>query len=386
MSFANLSPGDPAPWFQLPGSAGLIGFDAFAGRYIVLCFLESANNMGRRQALRPLRTRQHLFDGDRAVFFAISNDPKDKADGWLHDRVPGVRILWDFEHKASRLFGAAPQANEPAAEGAAFRPRWIVIDPTLHVHAIFPLKESESESEAVFQFVEGLPHPKDFAGFEIPAPILILPNVLEPPLRQRLIELYDSDGGSESGIVRNSKLIIEASFKRRKDYTIEDSGLKKLLRQRIWSRVTPEIKKLFFMDITRMERYIVGCYAAEDGGHFKPHRDNNPGLTAHRRFAVSINLNDDFEGGGVVFPEYNRRPHKVPAGWAVIFPCAILHQVTRVTAGRREAFLPFVYDESGAKLREESEKTPEGQAFLQEWAAESAEVAPPAPGTPTPAK
>jgi hypothetical protein len=34
----------------------------------------------------------------------------------------------------------------------------------------------------------------------------------------------------------------------------------------------------------------------------------------------------------------------------VVFPCAILHEVLRVTAGRRYAFLPFLFDENGANI------------------------------------
>jgi predicted 2-oxoglutarate/Fe(II)-dependent dioxygenase YbiX len=38
----------------------------------------------------------------------------------------------------------------------------------------------------------------------------------------------------------------------------------------------------------------------------------------------------------------------------VVFPCAILHAVAPVTMGRRYAFLPFLYDEAGRKIREEN--------------------------------
>jgi predicted 2-oxoglutarate/Fe(II)-dependent dioxygenase YbiX len=96
----------------------------------------------------------------------------------------------------------------------------------------------------------------------------------------------------------------------------------------------------------------VGCYSAEADGHFGPHRDNRQGMTAHRRFAVSINLTDDFEGGEVVFPEYNTLGYKARAGWAVVFPCAALHQVNYVRKGTRYAFLPFVYDQSGRDMRD----------------------------------
>jgi predicted 2-oxoglutarate/Fe(II)-dependent dioxygenase YbiX len=107
---------------------------------------------------------------------------------------------------------------------------------------------------------------------------------------------------------------------------------------------------------TRMERYIVSCYSAEDSGHFRAHRDNTTKGTAHRRFAVSINLNSEFEGGEVSFPEYGPRSFRPPPGGAVIFPCALLHAVSRVTGGRRYAFLPFLYDEEAAAIREANNK------------------------------
>ena len=36
-----------------------------------------------------------------------------------------------------------------------------------------------------------------------------------------------------------------------------------------------------------------------------------------------------------------------------MFSCALLHEATRVKAGRRYAFLPFFYDEAGAAVLEE---------------------------------
>ena len=148
--------------------------------------------------------------------------------------------------------------------------------------------------------------------------------------------------------------MLDTTFKRRKDFRISDTGLLQRARARLVRRVMPEIERLFFMKASRIERDIVGCYSAEDGGHFRPHRDNSPGITAHRRFAISINLNDGFEGGGVYFPEYSQRGYKAPPGWALIFPCAILHAVEPVTAGRRYAYLPYLYDQAGEGLRLEN--------------------------------
>jgi predicted 2-oxoglutarate/Fe(II)-dependent dioxygenase YbiX len=90
----------------------------------------------------------------------------------------------------------------------------------------------------------------------------------------------------------------------------------------------------------------------EDEGHFRAHRDNTTKGTAHRRFAVSVNLNEDFDGGEVSFPEYGPKSFKAPTGGAVIFSCSLLHAVSKVTRGRRYAFLPFLYDDAAAKIRE----------------------------------
>jgi predicted 2-oxoglutarate/Fe(II)-dependent dioxygenase YbiX len=125
-------------------------------------------------------------------------------------------------------------------------------------------------------------------------------------------------------------------------------------------RIVPEILKIHQFEVTRMERYIVSCYAAEDGGHFRAHRDNTTKGTAHRRFAVSINLNADFNGGEVSFPEYGPRSFKPPPGGAVVFSCSLLHAVSKVTRGQRYAFLPFLYDDAAAKIREQN------NAFLGE--------------------
>jgi len=382
--FTRLMPGDPAPWFfqRCQGLPRFV-FDSIAGRYVVLCFYLTAEDAQGRGAVDAMLRNRSLFDDDRASFFGISLDPRDEATRRVSDSLPGVRFVWDFDESVARQYGARPLQAAAAGEPAPSRRFWMVVDPTLHVLAVFPFGTADEQHQAVFDLVRRLPPPDRFAGFEIPAPILILPNVLEPQLCRRLIDLYDADGGSETGVMRQKEGqtvgVIDASFKRRKDYTITDQELIAVLQQRVKRRVAPEIEKLFFMPITRMERYIVGCYTAEDGGHFRPHRDNKTPLTAHRRFAVSVNLNAEFDGGEVSFPEYNRRGHKAPPGWAVIFPCAILHAVSQVTRGRRYAFLPFIYDDAGARIRatnlREAQPQPDG-------APTNPEAAPPQPVAP----
>ncbi|MGU3540500.1 2OG-Fe(II) oxygenase [Methylobacterium sp. A54F] len=345
---APLSPGDPFPQVA-PRTQGRPRFaiDTLAGRYIVLCFHGSAADPAGRAALHAVLAHRDRFDDVRASVFAVSVDPADESEGRVRDLMPGVRFVFDFDGGLSRRCGAL--TGGPEGEPRPYRQSWMVVDPTLHVAATFPL--TEDGTAAVFAYLDGLPAPAAYAGFEIPAPVLLLPNVFEPGLCRHLIGLYDAEDRAESGVMRGGVGVIDAGFKKRRDYMVEDPALMREIQARIMRRVVPEIERLFFMRITRMERYLVGCYAAEDGGHFSPHRDNTQGITAHRRFAVSINLSGDFDGGAVSFPEYNLRGYKAPPGWAVIFPCNILHAVGRVTRGRRYAFLPFVYDDAGARIR-----------------------------------
>jgi predicted 2-oxoglutarate/Fe(II)-dependent dioxygenase YbiX len=142
-------------------------------------------------------------------------------------------------------------------------------------------------------------------------------------------------------------------FKSRRDATITDESLRSAVRARILHRLLPELEKAFQFKATRFERYIVACYDAAEGGHFNPHRDNTTPGTAHRRFAVTINLNaGEYEGGDLRFPEFGRRTYRAPTGGAVVFSCSLLHEATPVTRGARFAFLPFLYDEEGARIRE----------------------------------
>jgi predicted 2-oxoglutarate/Fe(II)-dependent dioxygenase YbiX len=171
-----------------------------------------------------------------------------------------------------------------------------------------------------------------------------------------LIRFYDERGGVESGFMREVEgrtvAVHDHGFKRRRDQEIEDDAVRKACMLRIHDRLVPEIHKAFQFRATRIERYIVACYDAATGGHFRPHRDNTTKGTAHRRFAVSLNLNTgEYEGGSLRFPEFGRQTYAPPAGGAVVFSCSLLHEATPVTVGKRYAFLPFLYDDDAARIR-----------------------------------
>ncbi len=347
-----LASGEPAPSFTARSPTNpRFAFDTAAGRYLVLCFLHSADRPEAQGAIAAIAARPDLFDDLFASAFLVSTDPDDETCTRLTNRVPGCRVFWDHDLAVSRLYGAAPEAPDAGPK----RPIWVVADPTLRLIEIIPFEPDASDIGRLLACLEALPPPNRFAGIELQAPVLYLPRVFEPELCDRLVALYDSAGGETSGFMREidgrTVGLNDPRHKSRRDTTITDPELIALLQSRILRRVVPEIAKVHQFHVTRMERYIVSCYDAEEGGHFAAHRDNTTSGTAHRRFAVSINLNDGFEGGEVSFPEYGTRGFKAPAGGAVVFSCSLLHKVSAVRRGRRFAFLPFLYDDAAAEVR-----------------------------------
>jgi len=349
-AYTQITPGDPAPWFQQRTSGhDNYKFHTAAGRYVVMAFHMTASDVVGAAVIEALERTSDLFDGACITAFAVSADPEDEAR--LRPR-PGVTYIWDFDGEVSRLYGALP--NNPG--GTTARRFWLVLDPTLRVMAVFPIVgEDGRPPRALFDFLRKLPPPEVFAGFELQAPILFLPQVFERGLCRDLIAYYEARGGQETGVMRQkgdeTVAVIERAHKSRFDCLLDDPNLVRHVQGAIGRRVVPEIRKAYQFNVTHMERYLIGCYDAKEGGHFAPHRDNTSGGTVHRRFAISVNLNEDFDGGTLNFPEYSSRQYKPPAGAAVVFSCSLMHMVAPVTHGKRYAFLPFLHDDAAEAER-----------------------------------
>lgn len=347
-------PGDPVPWFiaetdQIPE----FQFSTAAGRYVLLAFLVSTTAPGAAGAWNAIRAAQAegLLQSSFATALLVTTDPNDGSNApgkpaRLHDEPPGIRVLRDHKSVVSAAFGAA-------AAGVS-----LLLDPMLRVIAARPVAATED----LVQLLRTLPPPALHGGQQNkeapPAPVLVLPRVLEPELCQSLIAYYQTHGGIDSGFMQDtagrSVTLLDADHKRRRDCAIADPTLVASLSQRIGGRLVPEIYKAFQFHVTQIERFMVACYAAADGGHFRPHRDNTTKATAHRRFAVSINLNDDFDGGDLVFPEFGPQRYRPTPGGAIVFSCGLLHEVARVSRGVRYATLPFLHDDAAERIRQEN--------------------------------
>lgn len=327
-----VQPGDSA--FLLNSSRHRLAFDPFPGRHIALAFLGSVDDPIAEAALAASR---RLADDGKAAFFAVAAESGAGPEIALEARFPSIVFLWEGDEMA-RAFGADRC--------------WVILDPMLRVIDVAPL----DEAERVLARLSASPPSQDL-GRCAPAPVLTLANVFESELCAHLVECFERGGGKDSGFMEDdgagrSVENFDGEWKRRRDFRLTDPRLIANLRARIGRRICPEIKKAFQMRPTRIERDLVACYDAETGGRFGPHRDDTGLAVAHRRFAVSINLNADFDGGEISFPEYSPRTFKAAAGTAVVFSASILHEVSRVTRGRRYVFLTFLFDEEAERVRQ----------------------------------
>ncbi|MFQ3618130.1 MAG: redoxin domain-containing protein [Cyanobacteriota bacterium] len=355
MARSLLTVGDPAPWFTAPSTSNpRYHFDSVAGRYVVLCFFASASVPVSQQVLKLLFQHRAIFNDSHCCFFGVSIDPQDQAQARVQESIPGIRFFWDFDQSVSRQYGVLDEATQ------SYTPCTYILDERLRVLGVLPFgNQPEQHVALLVKILEQLPPLTNAEPAAVQAPVLVVPRIFEPDLCQALIDYYNQHGGAESGFMREVEgrtvAALDHSFKRRKDQEILDETLRNAAMYRIHDRLTPEIAKAFQFRATRIERHIVACYDSYSGGFFKPHRDNTTKGTAHRRFAVSLNLNTgEYEGGKLRFPEFGKQTYEAPAGGAVVFSCSLLHEATPVTQGLRYAYLPFLYDDAAAKIREEN--------------------------------
>jgi predicted 2-oxoglutarate/Fe(II)-dependent dioxygenase YbiX/peroxiredoxin len=337
--------GDPVPWFSAPiVTGGSFDLHVSAGRWVVLSFLGSPANPRAMAEIAELARASSSLGEDHVIVGCVFTGQPDDIAGLAAISSNKLFFLADYDGAISRSFGAHEM------------PRTVVLDPMLRAVADIAWDMPQGHAETVSNVLRGLPAVDDSAGVPMFAPALMVPRVFSFDICDFLVQFYEQQGGVDSGfqfdVAGKTTTLSDWRLKRRSDVAVAAPEVRELVRGQIVRRLLPAIEQYFQFRATRMDRYIVACYDSEVGGHFHRHRDNVNAGAQHRRFAVSINLNNNFEGCDLTFPEFGRKTYRPSEGGALVFSCGALHQVTPVTKGRRYAFLAFLHGEEDVKKRE----------------------------------
>jgi predicted 2-oxoglutarate/Fe(II)-dependent dioxygenase YbiX len=357
--------GEPAPFFQAPSPQNpRFNFDTVAGRPVLLVFLGSPAGEAAERLVAEVKALRPAFDDRNLMLFYVVNDETDLARLGIEQTLPGIRYFMDYDRTVAAKFGFAPSTpdGQPISAGPS-ETGVVLLDRALRCLQSVTLQNGQTQA-IVAPLIEGtrkLTAWQSTAPNINHAPVLVVERVFEPTFCKILIDYYEKTGGQDSGFMREQDGYtvgkVDHSFKRRRDCQIEEPKLRDAAMARVYRRLAPVLRRAYQYEATRIERHIVARYDAKEGGFFKAHRDNTTKGTAHRKFAVTINLNSEqYEGGDLRIPEFGQQAYRAPTGGAVVFSCSLLHEALPVTKGTRYAYLPFLYDEAGAKVRQENMK------------------------------
>lgn len=338
--------GDIAPRLALRRRSGSVfdpAADDEAGRFHVLVLARSLTGPATAAV---------------AESFARARDALDELKVHVHLVLPAA----EAERVASPPFpvladpdGAAFKAMGMTAgtDGAAV----LAIAPNGHVLLRLDPGAAGDPAAAVLERVRPLAARRRAEG--VPAihpPVLVVPDVLSPEDCRRLIGIYAMQGqefvepghNQLKGRTSDCKMRIpEYGRNDRIDHWVCAPATNGFIDGRLAPRLMPEIQKAFNYKVTRHERYRIACYEGYRGGSQHGHRDNTLPFVAHRRFAVTVNLNaEEYEGAELRFPEFSEAAYRTPTGAAIVFSCSLLHEVLAMRSGRRFALLAFLFGET----------------------------------------
>ncbi|CAN5381892.1 hypothetical protein BH10PSE6_BH10PSE6_10390 [soil metagenome] len=350
--------GEPAPAFEArTPSNPRFAFHTAAGRPILLVFLGTPAGAAAARLVKEVGELRSAFNDRDLALFYVANDERAIERLGIAQALPGIRYFLDFDGRISAQLGFS--TTDGASGSGLIETGAVLLDRALRGLETVVVADDD-DRPVIAPLIERV---RKLAAWEASAPnvnhapVLVAERIFEPAFCRALIEYYERHGGNDSGFMRErdglTVLELDHEVKRRTDCSIEDERIRRAANARVSGLLRPLIHRAFQFSATRMERHLVCRYDSMHGGFFSPHRDNTTKGTAHRRFAVTINLNaEEYEGGDLRFPEFGPQAYRAPTGGAIVFSCSLLHEALPVTTGTRYAYLPFLYGEEDAALRE----------------------------------
>lgn len=333
-------------WLDDAGDGFSLYEDARSGRVTLLLVFSAETAPGLDGAALRLAELAARFAALEVQTFAVTG-----AESTEGDIASRLALPCPLLRDGSFSIGAALQRPSGSGDFGCL----LIFDPNLRLERTIDLAAEDPVGQAL-QHCEARAHRLPPQQVETQPPVLVVSNLLSGEACRRLIDYWQCGERYAGGVANDATggNVPLSDIKVREDVAIPDQcptgkELLALFRRRLF----PEIEKAFSFPASRAETLRLGCYDSDAGGHFLAHRDDTSAFTAHRRFAMSLFLNSgEYEGGHLIFPEYGPQRYNPPRGSAVVFSCALLHQVTPVTAGRRFGLFGFFHGEAEEAVRQ----------------------------------
>lgn len=331
--------GDIAPPFVRPDDSGAefdLCADDVAGRPLAIVFCPG----GIADAAQELKSFGSSGDSMRhlgATVIGVSPEPVSEIARHKKAMSLPIPLLSDEDKSVFAAYDAA----------SASGPTTVLLRPNRHVLDI--IVDGTHAAAALEKFETICANEAEIQAYHRP-PVLLVPDVLGPEDCQRLIDIYLDEDTLYVDLESATKpdcdfktMVPDYGRVDRIDHMVRDRDTIKFVTGRLQARLLPEIMKAFHYKVTSFESLRIACYEGARQGKAHGHRDNSKPEVAHRRFAVTINLNsENFEGGGLRFPEYGPECFKPQSGTAAVFSCSMLHEALQVERGHRFALLLFL--------------------------------------------
>lgn len=332
-----LNVGDFIPFFRLPDqNSNLREMQSYGGLQTVLFFFPIEDGQ-LSVYLKALESGWERLRGHNLQTVVIVSKPPEALQQ-LQQLYSLSFSLWsDQNHTVSQTIGIYDSQCEDV-EACCY-----TLSPNLRIQKKYALGDLDTVISQVIADMQP-PEPQPGPVVTMHAPVLIVPDVLTPRQCQFLIDHWHQGNQFEGKVGGGTQSTYRKTAKVRTDILLKPDLMKEF-DYIFGGTLFPEIEKVFGLKVAYREDYKIGCYDAAKGGFFKAHRDNFHLNLSHRRVAMTLNLNNDYGGGGLNFPEYGNFVYKPPAGGAVVFPCSLMHQALPVTSGRRFMMVSFFFGE-----------------------------------------
>ena len=278
------------------------------------------------------------LNGIEATLFMISRRQGPEITALTGGEALPFRLLSDPDGAVFRAYGIEA-THSPAP------PASIVVDPNGRVVDIYEHQDVIEQTDRILACLRGMAARRPSGSLGAHPPVLVIPNAMDADMCRRLMEtwhnpvpLWEGDGQNSAGfnIEEGDFKVRNARYGNVVQYIVRDTGLTQVLDQEVLGRIVPQMEKAFGYRLSDREEYRIACYDVAEDGSLPAHRDNPTKTTQHRRFTVSVNLNNSsFEGGELTFRESSDHRYDVEEGTAIVWSCSLLHEVLPVTAGQR---------------------------------------------------